>query len=156
MLFNCSVEEDSWESLGWQDQSVNSKGNQCWIFIGRTDAETEAPILWSPDLRTDSLEKTLMLGKIEGRRRGDNTGWVGWMASPTRWTWIWASSGSWWWTGRSGVLQSMGSQRVKHDWATDKLNWAESQWSLVAILWSRKGSIRTTDSDPCLQSWKTE
>ena len=72
--------------------------------------------------RTDLLEETLMLGKTEGRRRGDNRGWDGWMASPTQWTCIWASSGSWWWTGKPGVLQSMGSQRVRHDWATE-LNW---------------------------------
>ena len=72
--------------------------------------------------RTDSLEKTLMLGKIEGRRRRGRQGWDGWMASPTRWTWIWVSSGSWWWTGKPGVLQSMGSQRVRHDWMPE-LNW---------------------------------
>ena len=51
-------------------QPVHLKGNQSWIFIGRTDAEAETPILWPPDVKTDSLEKTLMLGKIEGRRRG--------------------------------------------------------------------------------------
>ena len=65
--------------------------------------------------RTDSLEKTLMLGKIEGGWRRDVRGWDGWMASPTRWTWVWASSGSWWCTGKPGVLQSMGSQRAWHD-----------------------------------------
>ena len=59
--------------------------------------------------RTDSLEMTLMLGKIEGRRRDDRR-WDGWMASLTRWTWVWASSGSWWWTGKPGVWQSMGLQ----------------------------------------------
>ena len=69
--------------------------------------------------RTDSLEKTLMLGKIEGKRRRAWQGWDGWMASPTRWTWVWASSRSWWWTRMPGVLQSMGSQRVRHDWATE-------------------------------------
>ena len=58
--------------------------------------------------RTDSLEKTLMLGKMEGRRRRDNRGWDGWMASPTWWTWVWVSSRSWWWTGRPGLLQSLG------------------------------------------------
>ena len=58
--------------------------------------------------RTDSLEKTLMLGKIESRRKRDNREWDGWMASPTRWTWVWASFGSWWWTGKPGMLQSMG------------------------------------------------
>ena len=72
--------------------------------------------------RADSLEKTLMLWGTEGRRRGDDRGWDGWMASPTRWTWVWVNSGSWWWTGRPGVLQSMGSQRVGHDWETE-LNW---------------------------------
>ena len=58
--------------------------------------------------RADSLEKTLMLGKIESRRKRDNREWDGWMASPTRWTWVWASFGSWWWTGKPGMLQSMG------------------------------------------------
>ena len=72
--------------------------------------------------RTDSLEKTLLLGKIAGWRRGDIRGWDGWMASSTQWTWIWTSSGSWWWTGKPCVLQSMGSQRVGHDWVTE-LNW---------------------------------
>ena len=80
--------------------------------------------------RTDSLEKTLMLGKILKDTRkglkaggeGDDTGWDSWMASPAQWTWVWASSGSWWWTGKPGVLQSMRSQRVGHNWATE-LNW---------------------------------
>ena len=53
---------------------------------------------------------------------GDDRGWDGWMASPTQWTWVWVNSGSWWWTGRPGVLGFMGSQRVRHDWATE-LNW---------------------------------
>ena len=72
--------------------------------------------------RADSLEKTLMLGKIEGRRRRGWQGWYAWMASSTQWTWIWVDSGSWWWTGRPGVLQFMESQRVGHDWVTE-LNW---------------------------------
>ena len=78
--------------------------------------------LGHPMWRTDSLEKTLMLGKIEGRRRRRRQGWDGWMASLTQWTWVWASSVSWWWTGRPVVLQSMGSERVGHDWVTE-LNW---------------------------------
>ena len=86
-------------------QPVNSKRNQSWIFIARTDAEAETPILWPKMWRTDSLEKTLMLGKTEGRRRGDDRGWDGWRASPTQWRWVWASSRRWWWTGKPGMLQ---------------------------------------------------
>ena len=71
--------------------------------------------------RVDSLEKTLMLG---AGGNGDNRGWDDWMASLTRWTWVWVNSGSWWWTGRPGVLQFMGLQRVGHNWATE-LNWTE-------------------------------
>ena len=79
--------------------------------------------------RGDSFKKTLVLGKIEGRRgrgwrRRRRRGWDGWLASPTQWTWVWASSGSWWWTGKPGVLQSMVVQRVRHDWVTE-LNWTE-------------------------------
>ena len=72
---------------------------------------------------TDSLIKTLMLGQTEGRRRRGHRWWDGWMASSTQWTWVWASSQSWWWTGKPGVLQSMGSQRVGHDWVTEMNEW---------------------------------
>ena len=72
--------------------------------------------------RAESFEKTCMLGKIEGRRRGDDRGWDGWMASPTQWTWVWVDSGSWWWTERPGMLQFMGPQRAGHDGVTE-LNW---------------------------------
>ena len=70
--------------------------------------------------RVNSLEKTLMLGKIEGKRGRGHRGWDGQMASLTRWTWGWASSGRWWRTGKPGVLQYIGSQRVGHDWATEQ------------------------------------
>ena len=75
--------------------------------------------------RADSLEKTLMLGTIGGRRRGDNRGWDGWMVSLPQWTWVWVNSGSWWWTGKPGVLRFMGLQRVGHNWVTE-LNWMGS------------------------------
>ena len=68
----------------------------------------------------DSLEKTLILGKIEGRKRRGQQERDGWMASLTRWTWVWASSRRWWWTGKPGMLQSMGSQRVGQDWAPEQ------------------------------------
>ena len=71
-------------------KSVNPKGNQPWIFIGRTDAESETPILWPPDA------ETLMLGKIEGKRRRDNRRWDVWMASSTQWTGVWANSRRYW------------------------------------------------------------
>ena len=75
--------------------------------------------------RTGSLGKTLMLGKIKTRRRRERQKrWDGWMASPTRWTRVWESSRSWWWTGKPGVLQSIRSQRVRHDCVTE-LNWKE-------------------------------
>ena len=63
---------------------------------------------------------------------GDNRGWDGWMASLTQWTWVWVNSGSWWWTGRPGVLRFMGSQRVRHDWATD-LIWTLLLWDTILI-----------------------
>ena len=101
-------------------QPVNPKGNQSWIFTGRTDDEAEAPILWPPDAKNRLTGKDPAAGKAEGER--DDRGWNGWMASLTGWTWVWASSRNWWWTGKPGVLQSLGSARVRHNWATD-LNW---------------------------------
>ena len=75
--------------------------------------------------RTDSLEKIWWWEKLKTGGKGDNRGWDGWMASPTQWTqWVCVNFGSWWWTGRPGMLQSMGSQRFGHDWATE-LNWTE-------------------------------
>ena len=72
--------------------------------------------------RVVSLEKTLMLGGTGGGGEADDRGWDGWMASLTQWTWVWVNSGSWWWTGRPGMLWFMESQRVGHDWAIE-LNW---------------------------------
>ena len=99
-------------------------GDQPWVFFGRNDAKAETPVLWPPHAKSWLLEKTLMLGGIGGRRRGDDRGWGGWMAPPTRWTWVWVNSRRWWWTGRPGVLQFMESQSVGHDWVTE-LNWTE-------------------------------
>ena len=72
--------------------------------------------------RTDPFGKTMMWERLKGGGEGDDRGWDGWMESPTQWTWVWVGSGSWWCTGRRGVLQSMGSQRLGQDWATE-LNW---------------------------------
>ena len=78
------------------------------------------------------VEKAFSVLKKAGGE-GDDRGWDGWMASLTRWTWVWANSGSLWWTGRPGVLRFMGLQRVRHNWATE-LNWTE--WSLKRTLYS--------------------
>ena len=66
--------------------------------------------------------------------KGDDRGWDDWMASLTQWTWVWVDSGSWWWTGRPGMLQFMGSQRVRHDWATE-LNWTENIYREWIYTW---------------------
>ena len=66
--------------------------------------------------KTDSFEKTLMLGNMDGRRRRDDRRWDGWIAAPTQWTWVWVNSGGWWWEGRPGMLWFMASQRVRDDW----------------------------------------
>ena len=96
-------------------QAVHPKGDQSWIFIGRTDAE--ALIVWPPDGKNWFIWKDPDAGKDwRQEKEGDDKGWDGWMASPTWWRWIWASSGSWWGTGRPGVLQTMESQRVGCDW----------------------------------------
>ena len=85
--------------------------------------------------RADSLEKTLILGNMRAGGEGNDRGCDGWMASLTQWTWVWMDSGSWSWTGRPGMLQFMGSQRVRHDWATE-LNWTELnfQWKQFNFL----------------------
>ena len=76
-------------------QPVHPKGNQSWILIGRTDAELKLQYFGHLMQRTDSFEKTLMLGMIEGERRRRQQGWYGWIAPPTQWTRVWVSSGSW-------------------------------------------------------------
>ena len=102
-------------------QPVHPKGDQPWVLIGRTDVEAETPILWPPD-EDWLIWKDTDAGERLKTGEGDDRGWDGWMASPTQWTWIWVNSGSWWWTGRPGVLPFMGSQRVEHDRVTE-LNW---------------------------------
>ena len=112
-------------------QPVHPKGNQPWIFIGRTDAEAETPIFWVTwREEMTHLKRPWCWQRLKVGGKGDDRGWDGWMASPTQWTWVWVNSGSWRWTGRPGVLQSVGSQRVRHNWATE-LNWTKSQWKSV-------------------------
>ena len=108
---------------------VNPQGNQSWIFIGRTDAESEAAVFWLPD------GKSQLIGKDadcwEGLRaggEGDDRGWDGWMPSPTGWTWVWANFWSWWWTGSLVCCSPCGHKEsdMKCDWT--ELNWTELNW----------------------------
>ena len=114
---------------------INHKGNHTWIFIGRTDAEGEAPILWPPDAKSWLFPwcwERLMGGE------GDNRGWDGGMVPATQWNWIWAGSRRWWWTGKPGVLQSMGSQSVRHDRWAEQQQQAEDLGKLHQDSWSRE------------------
>ena len=115
---------------------VHPKGDQSWIFIGRTDAEAETPntlATWCEELT--HWKRPWCWERLMAGGEGDDRGWDGWLASLTQRTWIWVSLGSWWWTGKPGVLQSMGSQRVRHNWATELNNfpyastWSEYSWT---------------------------
>ena len=81
-------------------QPVHYKAYQSWVFIGRTDAKAETPILWQPNAKCWLIEKDSDAGRDWGQKEkggeGNDRGWDGWMASPTRWTWVWVNSGSWW------------------------------------------------------------
>ena len=76
--------------------------------------------VWPPDAKNRFIWKDPDAGKDWRWEEKGMTGWDGWMASLTKWTWVWVGSGSWWWTGKPGVLQSIGSQRVRHNWATEQ------------------------------------
>ena len=124
MLLNCGVGEDSWESLGLQDDPTSPSYRRsvlgihwkdwCWSWNSNTLAT------WCEELT--HLKRPWCWERLRTGGEGDDRGWDGWMASLTQWTWVWVDSVSWWWTGRPGMLRFIGSQRVRHDWATE-LNW---------------------------------
>ena len=91
---------------------------------GKTDVEAETPILWPSDVKTWFIWKDPVARKDWRQEEKGMTGWDGWMASSTQWRWVWVNSRSWWWTGRPGMLWSIGLQRVEHDWLTE-LNWTD-------------------------------
>ena len=101
-------------------QPINPKGNPPWLFTGRTNAEAEAPTsaTWCKEL-TD-WKRPWCWERLKAGGEGEDRGWGGWMASLIQWTWIWANSVRWWRTEKPGMLQSMGSQRVGHDWVTEQ------------------------------------
>ena len=105
----------------WSNQSI-LKEISPEIFTGRTNAEAETLATWCKELT--HWKRPWCWERLKAGEEGEDRGWDGWMASPTQWTWVWASFGSWWWTGRPGVLQAMESQRVGHDWVTKLMeNW---------------------------------
>ena len=114
-------------------QPVHPKGNQSWIFIGRTDAEAETPVLWSPDAKNQLTGKDPDAGKDwRWEEKGTTEDEMFGLASPTGWMWVREGSRNWWWTEKPGMLQSMGLQRVRHDWKTE-LNWnsfQETKWEI--------------------------
>ena len=103
-------------------QPVHSEGDQSWHFFGRNDAKAEIPVLWPPHAKSWLIGKDSDAGRDWGQEETGTIEDNGWMASLTRWTWVWVNSGSWWWTGWPGVLRFIGSQRVGHDWATDLID----------------------------------
>jgi len=111
-------------------QPVHSEWDQPWDFFGRNDAKAETPVLWPPHVKSWLIGKDWCWKGLGAGGEGHDGGWDGWMASLTRWTWVWVNSGSWWGTGRPGVLRFMRSQRVGHDWETDLI------WSVKVMLFT--------------------
>ena len=135
MSLNCGVGEERLLRVPW----IARRSNQS--ILKEINPEYSASVMLKLKLqyfghlmrRNDSLEKTGWWERLRAGEEGDDRGWDGWMASPTQWTWVWVNSGSWWWTGRPGMLWFMGSQRVRHDWATE-LNWTEHKID-PTIIW---------------------
>ena len=123
MFMNCGFGEDSWESLGLQGDQTGLSYRKLVLNIHWKDwcwswsSNTLAP--WCKELI--HWKRPWCWERLKAEGEGDNREWNGWMASLIQWTWVWVNSRSWWWTGKPGVLQSMGSQRV----LTERLNWAE-------------------------------
>ena len=118
-----------------------------WVFFGRTDAKAETPILWPPHAKSWLIGRLSCWEGLGAGGEGDDRGWDGWMASPTRWAWVWVNSGSWWWTGRPGVLRFMGS---KESDTTERLNWTELNY-VVHFLFAYLVSVTFNDVDDSLE-----
>ena len=134
MLLNCGVGEESQSLLDCKEiEPVHPKGDQSWVFIGGTDVEAETPILWPPDAKNWLIGKDPDAGKDWRWEEKETTEdeMDGWHHRPDGHEWV--SSGRRWWTGKPGVLQSMGSQRVRHNWATE-LSW-NSSLKYIILLW---------------------
>ena len=148
VMYGCELDyKESWAPKNWcfwtvvlektlespldckEIQPVHPKGAQSCVFIGGTDLEAEAPILWPPDVKSWLILKDPDAGKYWGQEE-KGRGWDGWMAPPTQWTWVWVDSGSWWRTGRPGMSWFMGSQS-----RTRPSNWTELKIWLSVSSW---------------------
>ena len=133
MLLNCGVGKDSWESLWLQGDSTSPFWRRsvqgvhwrdwCWSW------NSNPLVTWCEELT--HLKRPWCWERLRAEGEGDDRGWDGWMVSLTQWTWVWVDSGSWWWTGRPGLLRFIGSWRVGHNWATE-LNWTEAGVQVVS------------------------
>ena len=134
-----TVGEDSWESLGQQGDPSSPSYRSSVLNIHwkdwRWSWNSNTLATWCEELT--HLKSPWCWERLKAGGEGDDRGWDGWMASLTQWAWVWVGSGSWWWTGRPGVLQSMGSQRVGHNWATE-LNWLSSVSPQRRPRWDRQ------------------
>ena len=139
MLLKCGVGEDSWESLGQKEiQPVHPKGNQSWIFIRKTDADAETPILWPPYAKNWLTGKHRDAGK-NWRQEERKTTKVRWLDGITNsMDMNLSNSGRWWWKGRPGVLQSMGSERVGHNFAAEQKRQLQTNITLCVSHFSIK------------------
>ena len=111
-------------------QPVHPKGDQSGCSLKGLMLKLKLQYFGHPMRRADSFESPWCWERLRAGGEGDDRGWDVWMASLTQWTWVWVDSRSWWWTGRPGVLQFMGSQRVRHDWVTE-LNW-NYRWIILS------------------------
>ena len=126
MLSNCGATEDFWEYPGQQGDWTSQSWRKSTLNIHWKDwlgSWSSSPLTtWCEELT--HLKRPWCWESLKAGGEGDDRGWDGWMVSLTQWTWVWVNFMSSWWTGRPGVLESMGLQRVGQDWATE-LNWME-------------------------------
>ena len=141
---NQSIQRKSVLNIHWKDW--------CWSWCFNTLAT------WCKELTY--WKRSWCWESLKAGEEGDDRGWASWMVSVTWWTWVWASSRSWWWTGRPGVLQAMGLQRVGHDWATE-LNWTAPcpglllyGWGILKDLYIFKGLSKTKTREHILCAYK--
>ena len=152
MVLKCGVGEDSWESLGLQGDPTSPSWRRSVLGVHWKDWWWS----WNSNTLATSCEELThwkrpwCWERLKEGGEGDGRGWNGWMASPTWLTWIWVSSGSWWWTGMPDVLQSMGSQRIGYEWATE-LNW---HWNIYPG--SENEQPHGHKIQPTVDSWTTQ